>query len=258
MITSLIRNLDIMNHLIKLSGAEDFEAPDREFVGHRDILTRSMSRYHFVSPHVHGYTLDVGCGRGYGLDVVRSVSNSRIGADLSIDFLRDAHLHFPHTSFVRSGGDVLPFSSASFDTVISFEVIEHIDNDLAFLNELKRVAKRQAFIAISTPNRLVSSSQKGKLLNPFHVREYTAPEYYRLLSQVFSSVELYGQRERIDSDSSVNGLIDRIPISWKYLLPAHIQDLISVTLRPPLRLDECRFETEDLDRTHTLMALCRV
>jgi SAM-dependent methyltransferase len=250
--------MNAQSHLLKLSEAENFEAPDRAFIGHRDILTRSLSRYYFIAPQVNGYTLDVGCGRGYGLDALRSASSGQVGADISIDFLRDAQFQYPATPFVRSGGDALPFDSATFDTIISFEVIEHIDDDLAFLYELKRLARGQALVAISTPNKLISSGQEGKLLNPFHVREYTASELNNLLYRVFSKVELFGQHERADNDSSMNGLIDRIPISWKYLLPAHIQDMISVTLRPPLRLDECRFKTTDLERAHTFVALCKV
>lgn len=239
------------------STSHRLEAPDRKFIGHRDILIRSLARYHFVAPHVHGVLLDVGCGRGYGFEVLTPQSTSQVGIDLSRSYLTDARDQFPTISFAQASGASMPFSDSSFDSIVAFEVIEHIEEDLVFLNELKRLARDQSFIAISTPNKLVASGNSEKPLNPFHAREYTPTEFCALLSHVFSSVQLFGQHDRSANSVSQNGLMDRIPIHWKYLVPVYIQGIISVTLRPPLRLDECRFQPEDLENAHTLVALCR-
>jgi hypothetical protein len=145
----------------------------------------------------------------------------------------------------------------SFDCVVAFEVIEHAQDAREFLAELKRVARRDALIAVSTPNRLVASGNRIEPLNPFHVREYLASEFQQLLSQTFSTFELFGQHERPTNLLSRNGLIDRIPVRWKYLFPHYVQSLLSVALRPPLRLEECKFEQANLDRAHTFLALCR-
>jgi SAM-dependent methyltransferase len=246
---------------IGLSRADRWEAPDRKFAGHRDILTRSLARYHFVATYLQGRVLDVGCGRGYGFEVIAPQTTAQVGIDISCDFLREAKEKFTSVAFACASGDALPFCDNAFDSVISFEVIEHIQNDEGFLRELKRVARDDAFLAVSTPNKLVSSGNVDQPCNPFHVREYTPVEFDRLLSQVFSSVTLLGQHERDGGTISVNGLRNRlvnlIPVRWKYLLPAHIQDRMSVILRPPLRLEECRFQAEDIDKAHTLVALCR-
>ncbi len=119
------------------------------------------------------------------------------------------------------------------------------------------MARPGASIAISTPNRLVASGDVTKPLNPFHIREYLTDEFYRLLSSVFTSVALFGQFERHQGASPTNSLINRIPMRWKYQIPTHIQGIISVALRPPLRLEDCRFEAEGLDQAHTLIALCQ-
>ena len=239
-----------------LSNPESLEAPDRNFIGHRDILIRNMARYHFVAPHIHGALLEVGCGRGYGLEVLATRSTAQVGVDFSKVFLKEAHNYLATVSFAQASGAALPFSDSSFDSIIAFDVIEHIDDDLTFLNELKRVARNQAFIAISTPNKLIASGNGQKPLDPFHAREYTSTEFYSLLNKVFPLVELFGQYET--PGDAISGLMDRIPTRWKYLVPLSIQGIISVALRPPLRLEECRFESKNLEDAHTFIAVCRL
>lgn len=232
------------------------EAPDRSFVGHRDILTRSMARYRFVTQYMRGATLDVGCGRGYGFDIIGHHSSAQFGVDVSALFLRDARAREPGRALALATGERLPFAAGSFDSILAFEVIEHIEDDAAFLRDLRRLARSNAFIAISTPNRLVASGDVLKPLNPFHVREYVADEFTRLLRQEFSSVTVLGQHDGPVAQIDRPGLVDRIPMRWKYMIPTHIQGVLSVLLRRPLRPEDCRFERENLDRAHTFLALC--
>jgi SAM-dependent methyltransferase len=240
------------------SDAESLEAPERSFIGHRDILVQSRARYEFVKSEVRGTVLDVGCGRGYGFEVLGPSSDRQIGIDISARFLKEASQDFPNTFFVRGNGDALPFVAYSFDAVLAFEVIEHAKNGELFLQELRRVARHNAFVAVSTPNKYAASGESQRPLNRFHHREYEPEEFYNLLSRVFPSVHLFGQHERVGTESQRNKLIDRIPVGWKYLVPDRVQTLMSVALRPPLRLDECRFQTTNLEQAQTLLALCRL
>lgn len=233
------------------------EAPEKEFRGHRDILTRNLARYHFVAPHVSGALLEVGCGRGYGLEIVSTRSARAVGIDLSTEFLARARQQASHAAIVCASGEALPIVGDFFDCVLAFDVIEHAHDDAHFIAELKRVARPDAMVALSTPNRLISSGGRIRPLDPYHVREYLAGEFRDLLSRNFSTFELFGQHELSGSTLSRNGLMDRIPVRLKYLFPHSIQSLLSVAIRPPLRLEDCRFETTELERAHTFLALCR-
>ena len=241
----------------RLLNGDRWEAPDREFPGHRDILVQSRARYEFVAPYVHGRLLDLGCGRGYGFEVLLPNSDGQVGIDISSSFLREARNLFPPVLFACAKGDALPLANCSFDSVVAFEVIEHAQNDQVFLDEIRRVTRQDALIAISTPNRLISSGSSLKPLNRFHNREYTADEFYMLLKDKFSSVEIFGQHERVNAEITRNKFIDRIPVRWKYLLPHLLITLVSVTLRPPLRLDECQFQIDSLEKAPTFLAMCR-
>lgn len=234
-----------------------FEAPDRSFIGHRDIVTASMARYYFVAPHVRGAVIDIGCGRGYGLEAVRGSTTPQVGADISEEFLLQARNEFPKLELVRATGHELPFAAHSFDSLIAFEVIEHIEQDLAFLAGLKRVARPDAMIAISTPNRDIVSGTAMRPLNRFHVREYSANEFHQLLAQTFSAFRLYGQHDPAGNLKS-NSWMDRVPVRWKYWLPVPIVSLVSVALRRPLQIQDFRFDPDDLDHAHTFVALCQV
>jgi SAM-dependent methyltransferase len=238
--------------------ADSLEAPQREFIGHRDIITRNLSRYHFVAPRVSGTLLEIGCGRGYGLEVLVPRTTEQVGIDISPNFLGDASRGNPTAVFACASGDALPLASHSFDSIIAFDVIEHVQDDLFFVSEIRRVARQGAFIALSTPNRLIVSGNRVTPLNPFHVREYLASEFCGLLKPIFASVEVFGQFDPQCAGLSRNSLLDKIPVRWKYLLPHNLQSLLSVAIRSPLRLEDCRFHTENLDHAHTFVALCRV
>jgi len=241
-----------------LSDADCLEAPHREFIGHRDIITRNLSRYHFIAPGVSGALLEIGCGRGYGLEVLVPKSITQVGIDISSNFLADACCGNSTAAFACASGDALPLAAQSFDSIVAFDVIEHARDDLFFISEIRRVARKGAFIALSTPNRLIASGNRVTPLNRFHVREYLASEFSDLLTPNFASVEVFGQFDPQHTGISRDGLLNRIPIRWKYLLPHALQSLLSVTMRSPLRLEDCRFHTENLDHAHTFVALCRV
>jgi SAM-dependent methyltransferase len=241
-----------------LTEIERLEAPDRSFIGHRDIITRSLARYHAVLGYTTGQVLDIGCGRGYGFDVLSAHSSSQTGVDISLPFLSAAQRTYRGVAFAQATGEHLPFRSGSFDTAIAFEVIEHLQDDKGFLEDLLRLVRPGGTVAISTPNRLVSSGASKKPLNPFHVREYSIEEFEGLLQRVFSTVTLLGQHDRTGATAGQSKLVDRIPVEWKYLLPTHIQGVMSVMVRPPLRLEDCVFTSEHYDQAHTFLAICRV
>lgn len=241
--------------MFKHSRFDRWEAPDHTFRGHRDILVRNLARYDFVAPLLKGRLLDLGCGRAYGLERLMHQA-PQVGVDVSSGFLRDARRRLHDLPLACASGERLPFANHSFDSVISFEVIEHIQEDAAFLREVKRVALPGGFLALSTPNRLFASGHREEPLNVWHCREYTGPEFLALLSGWFDNVEFFSQYEVPGGAQSK--LVDRVPIAWKYLLPTPLQDLLSVTLRPPLQEKDCHFEAGVVNQAHTFLALIRV
>jgi len=145
---------------------------------------------HAVSADV----LDVGCNTGYGtlrfLDVARRV----VGVDVSdraIEVAR-ASTRDGRPEFVVIDGITLPFPDDSFDLVVSFQVIEHIEDPVPYLREIRRVARPGATVLFTTPNAGTRLYRGMKPWNRFHVREYLAPELEAELSEVFPDARVRG------------------------------------------------------------------
>jgi 2-polyprenyl-3-methyl-5-hydroxy-6-metoxy-1,4-benzoquinol methylase len=75
----------------------------------------------------------------------------------------------------------------TYDSIVSFQVIEHIENDFLFLKEIHRVLKHGGIALLTTPNRKMSLTR-----NPWHVREYLPEELKTLAQKIFSHADMKG------------------------------------------------------------------
>ena len=82
------------------------------------------------------HVLDVGCGIGY----LSRLFLHYIGVDLDIEGLRIAKTLFPARDYVCASATHLPFRDNSFDTCISYDCIEHVEDIGRFLTEMARVS----------------------------------------------------------------------------------------------------------------------
>lgn len=148
------------------------------------VFQRSRLAYVEASRRVGGRVLEIGTGTGYGLELIAPVADSFI----TLDKYRSAEVDsLPEgVEFVEAKVPPLPFADEEFDCVVSFQVIEHIKHDRAFVEEVRRVLKAGGRFIVSTPNRPMSLTR-----NPWHIREYTPEEFGRLLGD-FSKVEALG------------------------------------------------------------------
>jgi SAM-dependent methyltransferase len=155
------------------------------------------ARYRFALQHIAGKTLlDVACGTGYGLPILLQAVDSAIGLDIDLASLRRARQELRNGRAAVVLGDAcgLPFASGTFDTITSFETIEHLEDRSKFVQELVRVVAPGGACLISTPNANYTRPINGKPRNPHHVHEYTPEEFRQFLSRYFDLPEIVGQR----------------------------------------------------------------
>lgn len=87
--------------------------------------------------------LDVGCGRGYWLDLL---AERKPGLELTgLDFFDEVPLK--KSRYVRGNVETLPFPDKSFDIITCQHTIEHLKNLPKAIEEMKRVARKQVIIA---------------------------------------------------------------------------------------------------------------
>ena len=154
--------------------------------------------------------LDLGCNNGYGSAMLSSTAASVMGVDVSrsaIAAAQQTHSRENLTFQVIDGGR-LPFDDNSFDMVVSCQVIEHISDTKAFLQEIIRVLRRDGSLFLTTPNAEIRLDPGMRPWNKFHVREYSGKGLADELDQFFSKVEVRGlfaspdlyriERERVE------------------------------------------------------------
>ncbi len=164
------------------------------------ILMEHIARYQFARMFASGRVLDIACGVGYGTAILLK-SNPQIstvvGVDINKDAIDYAKEHYNDARAMYVAGDAmaesLPDEIGRFDTVVSFETIEHLQNDELFIANLYKMMKPDGTLIISTP------FGKGRGIpcsNPFHVHQYKEPEFAELLN-CFDTVDMYYQLDEM-------------------------------------------------------------
>ena len=167
--------------MASLHTAERVSARDRS---DNFVFQRSILAYYEAKERVHGHVLEIGTGMGYGIDVVAPAAERFVTIDKSHAF----EVTLPaNAEFRQMEVPPIGFADASFDYVISFQVIEHIKRDREFIREVHRILRPGGKFIVSTPNAPMSLTR-----NPWHVREYRPEELKALLGECFSEVECLG------------------------------------------------------------------
>ncbi|MFJ3664905.1 methyltransferase domain-containing protein [Streptomyces sp. NPDC090106] len=98
--------------------------------------------------------LDIGCGDGTAAALAAPLlpGHRLVGVDWSQDALRRARTRLPYAVRGELGDSGLPFGTESVDAVLFSEVIEHLVDPDAALEEIRRVLRPGGHLLLSTPN----------------------------------------------------------------------------------------------------------
>jgi ubiquinone/menaquinone biosynthesis C-methylase UbiE len=230
-----------------------------EFTGERVIpgqtdltllFEEHLARYFFAGEFVEDRRiLDLGCGTGYGSYYLRQKgARFVLGTDIDSEAVEYACSHYQalNLGYVQSNALQLPLCQKSFDVVVSFEVLEHLQAATTYLAEISRVLTDEGWLIGSTPNKLVHSMGAEKPHNPFHWREYSPVELESLLREFFDHVFILGQmpfygsiigRVPVDLNEAIPGLeflTDNAP--WEHSLDDNMY-LVYLAGKPEARID---------------------
>ena len=164
------------------------EIASEQITSDNPIHQRLFKAYVVAKDYVRGDVLEVGCGEGRGVGLLMEKSKSFTAVDKIEPVVEELRKKYPNGKFLSMNIPPLGgLKNDEYDSIVTFQVIEHIEDDELFLKEIHRVLKPGGVALVTTPNRKMSLSR-----NPWHIREYLPGELKKLAQTIFSQVEMKG------------------------------------------------------------------
>jgi ubiquinone/menaquinone biosynthesis C-methylase UbiE len=164
------------------------EIASEQIASDNPIHQRLFKAYVVAKDHVRGDVLEVGCGEGRGVSALMEKAKTFTAVDKIKPVIDELQQKFPAGKFISM--NIPPLSGLpdnAYDSIFSFQVIEHIQDDFLYLKEIHRVLRPGGVALLTTPNRKMSLSR-----NPWHIREYLPKELESLAARIFPKVEMKG------------------------------------------------------------------
>ena len=155
------------------------------YTGRRKILTSFVEDICRRVTDRRPRILDVGCGTGANLLMLSQYGDAE-GVDVSEDalaFCRERGLE----NVKLGAAEKLPYDDGTFDLVTALDVVEHLDDDLAGLREMRRVLRPGGRVLLFVPTFMFLWGLQDDVSN--HRRRYRMPELGRVLEQAGFEVE---------------------------------------------------------------------
>ncbi|MBC8500869.1 MAG: class I SAM-dependent methyltransferase [Nanoarchaeota archaeon] len=170
----------------------------------------------FLSMFVNkGLTLDAGCGEGAVCRELSKRGYKMVGIDINregLEYAKDAAKKInTKPVFICGNIEKIPFPENKFDQVVSLDVLEHVNNHMKAIKEIRRVLKKGGtFIAsMPTPYYLTKSllgiNFENELKAIGHLRAgYIYKDFKKILEQngfkVVAHKEYYGFFSRLSNE----------------------------------------------------------
>jgi SAM-dependent methyltransferase len=213
------------------------------------IFLRHLFVYEFVKGKIlkNSFVLEIGCGEGYGTNLLSQNVAKIIALDVDKNTIAHASEKYgsENSVFRVYDGAKIPYENNTFDAVISFQVIEHIQDDTNYVSEIHRVLKTNGIFILTTPNRTYRLKPGQKPWNRFHIREYYPHELENILKNKFPDVKVWGirgsdeiQRIEIKRVKQNLSIISFDPLNLRKLIPESLKSVIIKILNGIVRRNQ--------------------
>jgi len=155
------------------------------FTGRRHIIAGFVERACRDLGKLQPRILDVGCGTGANLQMLSKFGVAE-GVDVSVaalDFCRARGL----AEVKQGAAESLPYEDAAFDLVTGLDVVEHLDDDIAGLKEMRRVLRPGGRAVLFVPAFMFLWGVQDDISH--HRRRYTLPDLKLKLREAGLTVE---------------------------------------------------------------------
>lgn len=204
------------------------------------------------------HVLEIGFGEGYGANLLARHLESITAVDVNKKAVEYANQKYSgeNCTFIHFDGHELPYRDEEFDAVISFQVIEHIEDDKNFVKEIHRVLKQGEKAILTTPNRETRLKPGEEPWNEFHIREYNPQQLHEVLSEFFPSVEIHGIRAEKEVEKIEHNRVKR-NLSLYKLLPDTLKRMVTGDFKHVYNTDVFYLDSRQADKSMDLFAIAR-
>lgn len=159
--------------------------------GNQEEIRRRQQYYldtyvkNWLDKDMSGDILDLGCGRGEWLEILRENGYRAMGIDLNRRALNECRKKDLKVICVDAVSYIKSLQDESIQMITSFQLIEHLEMPqlLSMFQELGRVVKKGGVIIMETPNPCnLQVGAASFYLDPTHVRQLH-PEFVRFLTE---------------------------------------------------------------------------
>jgi ubiquinone/menaquinone biosynthesis C-methylase UbiE len=136
--------------------------------------------------------LDIGCATGEYCQKLNSHGFKCIGIDNNPKYIKKAN-ESGLEAYVMDGTS-LEFPDNSFDTIIIFEVLEHVKDPEGILKEAKRVARKNILVTVPNSTGVSTLGKFGltydHMLDEDHINFFTKSDLEQMLKKYFKEFEV--------------------------------------------------------------------
>ena len=146
----------------------------------------------FCKKHAGGRILDYGCATGGYCLELEKLNYECVGVDVNEKLIKIAQQKGVKAQLITNN---LPFPDNSFDTVIMFELLEHVHDPDVLLKEAERVAKKNILITVPNCEYFEELGKYGLTYQHFlamdHINFFTKKELEKLIVRYGARFEVF-------------------------------------------------------------------
>ena len=164
----------VFTGIISIFRGRDYYA---KYIRMYSVDLAKIPSFSIVLKNSKGRVVEVGCGIGYISKYFDS--DNYVGLDVSQDAIRTAKRLTGH-SFLVASAENLPFRQGSFDTAISYDVIEHVYRTGSMVSEIRRASSNALISCID-----FASWYRFFSFDSTHIKMYVPSELDDILGEFY-------------------------------------------------------------------------
>lgn len=150
--------------------------------GYPEAREEQLKRVKFIAENVKGPLLDLGSDSGY----ILNESGGGVGIDISLERIKAAKHWYPQLILVQAMAELLPFKGSCFETVIAAELLEHVLDPSAVLEQARTALVERGRLIVTVPDESRGKSH----MSTEHLRKFNEGSLRNALNEWFDVLDI--------------------------------------------------------------------